>query len=162
MTGWLDTLARQLQGGRPATVVVVATVEGSSPREPGARMIVTHDDLFGTIGGGQLEFEALKCARDGLDGAPHAFTKRFPLGPELGQCCGGVVNLMFEPFTPADTAWVEQLRQQTSKPGVTLLCVESRSGSSSVSTTPASRFGCSVPAMSAVPWPARLRRCRSM
>ncbi len=128
MIGWLDTLARTLRAGTPAMLVVVAKVEGSGPREAGARMIVTDEDFFGTIGGGQLEFEALQCARAALESAPDVFSKRYPLGPELGQCCGGAVTVVFEPFTAADAAWVEQVYEQAAKPVDIVRCVEQRAG----------------------------------
>ena len=128
MTRWLETLARLLRGGTPAMLVIVAKVEGSGPREPGTRMIVTDDDLYGTIGGGQLEFEALRSARAALKAAPDAFVERFPLGPELSQCCGGVVTVMYEPFTSADAAWVEQLCEKASKPLDTVRLVEKTAG----------------------------------
>lgn len=130
MTRWLDTLSGELDGGHVAMLVIVARVEGSGPREAGARMIVTETGLFGTIGGGQLEYEALKCARAELGGAPDAFVRRFPLGPELGQCCGGVVTLLFEPFTAADAAWVRQLCERTKRPFDTVRRVERRPGGS--------------------------------
>ena len=128
MTRWLETLARLLRDGTPAMLVIVARVEGSGPREPGARMIVTDDNLYGTIGGGQLEFETLRSARTALKSAPDAFIERYPLGPELSQCCGGVVTVMYEPFTPADAAWVEQLCENASKPLDTVRMVEKTAG----------------------------------
>ena len=135
MTRWLETLARLLRNGTPAILVIVARVEGSGPREPGARMIVTDDDLYGTIGGGQLEFEALRSARAALKTAPDAFVERFPLGPELSQCCGGVVTLMYEPFTSADAAWVEQLCERASKPLDTVRLVEKATSAAFSRTT---------------------------
>ena len=128
MIRWLETLAPLLRAGTRAMLVVVGRVEGSGPREAGARMIVTGEDLFGTIGGGQLEFEAIDCARKALDGAPDAFTKRYPLGPELGQCCGGVVTILFEPFTAADAAWVQHLIEQSEMPIDVVRRVEKRHG----------------------------------
>ncbi len=135
MTRWLDTLARLLRGGTPAMLVIVAKVEGSGPREPGARMIVTEDGLYGTIGGGRLEFEALRSARAALKAAPDAFVQRFPLGPELSQCCGGVVTLMYEPFTSADAAWVEQLRECASMPLEMVRLVQKPAGATFSRTT---------------------------
>ncbi len=123
MTGWLHTLACELRAGTPAMLVIVAKVQGSGPREPGARMIVTEGGLFGTIGGGQLEYEAIAMARTALSGAPDMFVKPMHLGPELGQCCGGLVYLAFEPFTSADTAWVEQLAERSERPLDTLRMV---------------------------------------
>lgn len=83
--------------GGLAVLVTVAIVEGSGPREPGARMLVTADKAVDTIGGGHLEKRAIDIARRMLaHGEPLRF-ERFALGPSLGQCCGGVVHLCFEP-----------------------------------------------------------------
>ncbi|WP_299784657.1 xanthine dehydrogenase accessory protein XdhC [uncultured Marivita sp.] len=75
--------------GRVARVVI-AEVQGSSPREVGAAMLVWDDGQSGTIGGGALEYQAAGLAfhREGFS--------RHPLGPELGQCCGGAVTLLTE------------------------------------------------------------------
>ena len=87
-------------------------------------MVVSEGALSGTIGGGQLEFEAVARARDILRSANLGSHKRYPLGPELGQCCGGAVTLMFEPFSPADAAWVGQLRERASGPQQVVRLVE--------------------------------------
>jgi xanthine dehydrogenase accessory factor len=76
--------------------VTVARVEGSAPREVGAWMGVTADDTTGTVGGGQLEFDAIARARAVLAGTAPEGEQRYALGPSLGQCCGGVVWLRFE------------------------------------------------------------------
>lgn len=75
--------------GRVARVVI-AEVQGSSPREVGAAMLVWDGGQSGTIGGGALEYQAAgqAFAREGFS--------RHPLGPELGQCCGGAVTLLTE------------------------------------------------------------------
>lgn len=101
MTTWLtalDALAAQVT---PAVLVTVAGAEGSVPREPGAKMVVTQDGQFDTIGGGHLEMRACEIAREMLATpvslqAAQRRIERFPLGPGLGQCCGGVVHLAFE------------------------------------------------------------------
>jgi xanthine dehydrogenase accessory factor len=94
MPAWLDALTQRTS---PAVLVTVAAVLGSCPREPGAKMVVTHDRLFDTIGGGHLEMRAAAVAREMLaSGALSRRFERFPLGPSLGQCCGGVVQLAFE------------------------------------------------------------------
>lgn len=66
------------------------------PREVGAWMAVSADSLTGTVGGGHLEFDAIARARAALAGGELAPEVRYPLGPSLGQCCGGVVWLRFE------------------------------------------------------------------
>ena len=88
---------------RAAVLVTVAKVEGSGPREPGAWMLVgANSELVGTVGGGRLEHEALALARDLLAGHSSPGTRRWSLGPSLGQCCGGVVYLQFDPVAAAD------------------------------------------------------------
>ncbi|MGB1235016.1 MAG: xanthine dehydrogenase accessory protein XdhC [Planktomarina sp.] len=77
----------------PVTRVVIARLTGSSPREVGTAMLVWSAGQSGTIGGGALEYEAAKRARIGVTGAVD-----YPLGPTLGQCCGGHVTLVFERF----------------------------------------------------------------
>jgi len=79
----------------PSVLVTVARVEGSGPREAGAKMLVTADREFDTIGGGHLEMRAIDIAREMLSGQAVRY-ERFALGPSLGQCCGGVVYLLFE------------------------------------------------------------------
>ena len=109
---------KALPGAAGAVLVTVQQVQGSAPREVGAWMAVFTDRLINTLGGGHLEFSAIAVARQWLagtlaggadafstgatppagdapsDGSP--FTRRFALGPSLGQCCGGVVELRFE------------------------------------------------------------------
>jgi xanthine dehydrogenase accessory factor len=58
--------------------------------------------VVGTIGGGHLELQATNEARRRLDGGRGESVLRYPLGPSLGQCCGGVVHLRFEPLRAAD------------------------------------------------------------
>ena len=86
--------------------VVVASVEGSAPREPGAAMLVWPDGQSGTIGGGALEFEAVDHARMALAEGRDTLVSR-PLGPALGQCCGGAVMLATEIFDAARVAKVQ-------------------------------------------------------
>jgi xanthine dehydrogenase accessory factor len=83
-------------GDAPAVLVTVAIVEGSGPREPGAKMLVDAHQLHGTIGGGHLELRAGEVARTMLASGETRRLERFALGPSLGQCCGGVVHLAFE------------------------------------------------------------------
>ena len=97
--------------GDPCVLVTVAHVAGSAPREPGARMIVTPTEVMGTIGGGNLEFEAMRIARERLNGAADTGAQRhlelFPLGPMLQQCCGGAVFLHFEVLTSDRSDWLD-------------------------------------------------------
>ena len=83
------------QYGRVARVVI-ASHDGSAPRETGASMLVWASGQSGTIGGGALEHQATLAARAQTQACTLA---RIPLGPALGQCCGGAVTLVTEVFT---------------------------------------------------------------
>ncbi len=97
---------------KDAVLITIDSFEGSSPREVGAWMLVFADEVMGTVGGGNLEFQAIAHARSALEqragtGIAHSAMvaaatlqpqdelRRYPLGPTLGQCCGGVVHLKF-------------------------------------------------------------------
>ncbi len=80
----------------PLVRIVVTEIAGSTPREAGASMCVWADGQEGTIGGGALEHEATLTARRMLAGGQKARLDRLPLGPTLGQCCGGAVTLLSE------------------------------------------------------------------
>lgn len=78
--------------------VVLAEVKGSSPREVGAAMLVWPEGQSGTIGGGVLEYRAAEGARAMLAAGERLRFERVPLGPALGQCCGGAVALLSEVY----------------------------------------------------------------
>lgn len=92
----LDTLRETLARRGPVIRVVVADTRGSVPREPGAAMLVWPTGQSGTIGGGALELAAAEAARRQLATSQQARVTRHPLGPGLGQCCGGAVTLVSE------------------------------------------------------------------
>jgi xanthine dehydrogenase accessory factor len=100
-----------LAQGRRAVAIEVLAHQGSIPREAGTRMLVDAQDEVGTIGGGHLELQAIAMARQSLAETPadqrlNSWRHRFPLGPALGQCCGGVVDLGFALLTAeALAAW---------------------------------------------------------
>jgi len=105
---WIEELCDLSAAHEPAVLVTVAGIRGSSPREIGAKMIVTAHETIGTIGGGQLEYQSARIAVDMLD-ADRPVLRSFPLGPELGQCCGGVVEILFEPIASGMPAWLRDL-----------------------------------------------------
>ena len=102
----------------PAVLVRVHSTEGSAPRDAGAWMAVFTDSLFGTIGGGHLEHQAIERARELLalqpsktgseQGAAAPELMRMALGPSLGQCCGGVVHLSLQRVSAQDAATLRQ------------------------------------------------------
>jgi xanthine dehydrogenase accessory factor len=78
----------------PIEILIVET-RGSAPREAGTRMWVGAEEIHGSIGGGNLEYTALKIAREMLFSGEEFKERRFALGDSLGQCCGGRVLLQF-------------------------------------------------------------------
>ncbi|WP_020396364.1 xanthine dehydrogenase accessory protein XdhC [Thiolinea disciformis] len=106
MFDWQTAL--QQHSANQAILVTVLSVKGSAPREVGARMLVTTQAIFDTIGGGQLEYQAIQRARATLNqtDAPQYFQTSYALGADCQQCCGGVVTLHFERLTlPVLTDW---------------------------------------------------------
>lgn len=97
----------------PGIWISVERFEGSSPREVGAWMLVTAQGVQGTVGGGHLEFDAMAHARALLSASPFVASeesRRYALGPSLGQCCGGVVWLKFVGIEAGDAMKMEAMK----------------------------------------------------
>jgi xanthine dehydrogenase accessory factor len=96
-----------------AGLVSVIDSAGSVPRESGARIVVQPGGgFFGSIGGGRLEYEAIAAARAVLSaGRGQAQFRDWPLGPNLGQCCGGMVRTLTETFDANDLATVRRFQE---------------------------------------------------
>jgi xanthine dehydrogenase accessory factor len=109
MNEWIDELCDLAAAGERALLVTVAGIRGSAPREIGAKMIVTASETIGTIGGGQLEYQSTRVAVDMLDETEMTL-RSFPLGASMGQCCGGVVEILFEPLGDGIPNWLRDLR----------------------------------------------------
>jgi xanthine dehydrogenase accessory factor len=122
MTALSAVLRQLLARGEPAVVVTVVAARGSVPREAGARMIVTGRGRHGTIGGGRLEWDASERARALLEAGAAEATMEVPLGPEIGQCCGGFVTLRLERADDALRARLEaqELQERDQLPPVLL------------------------------------------
>ncbi|WP_332839444.1 xanthine dehydrogenase accessory protein XdhC [Brevibacterium antiquum] len=112
---WMETAAELRKSRVPAVLVTLASVRGHAPREAGAKLIVTADDLHGTIGGGNLEMTVVTRAREILASGteqtraePEMFTLRLndKAPAKYGrQCCGGEVSVLLEPLpVPAAVA----------------------------------------------------------
>jgi len=102
-----DALEKQ----RRAALISIIKVDGSAPREVGARMVIQQGaGFFGTIGGGRLEYETLAVAEAALSAEkPVASLHVWPLGPNLGQCCGGSVTTLIETFDAGDLDGIREL-----------------------------------------------------
>ena len=102
---WIPTLLRLLEREPTVARVVVTDARGSTPREPGAFMLVRQDGVEGSIGGGRLEFEAIAAARALLtDPGVSARVSKVVLAADVGQCCGGVVSFWLDKFTRDDVS----------------------------------------------------------
>lgn len=109
----VDRLLDSLNSGS-AVLVTVGRTWGSVPRETGTWMAVTDRAVIGTIGGGHLEWDAIRLAREILDsGASSRVTRQIALGPSLGQCCGGRLELVWEPVA---SEAAERLNRQLAPP----------------------------------------------
>jgi xanthine dehydrogenase accessory factor len=101
---------RCLESGQEGVTVRLESVRGSAPRAADTTMLVTQDSFVGTIGGGHLEWEAIRRARELLLGGQLAsapYQQRYALGPALGQCCGGAVVLEFALLSAERVALLE-------------------------------------------------------
>ncbi|HLZ76512.1 xanthine dehydrogenase accessory protein XdhC [Phenylobacterium sp.] len=107
MSEWIGEALAAVARGEALAMATVVGAQGSTPREIGARMLVWPDRFTGTIGGGSLERQALDQARRLLaqDARRHAL-QDYPLGPLLGQCCGGRVRLLVERIDAESAGWL--------------------------------------------------------
>lgn len=96
---WADAAKLLQQAGEDYVLVTVLGVRGSTPRDSGTKMVFAANQFYGTIGGGHLEYRSAEIAAKLLlqkDETQHI--EYFPLGPSLGQCCGGSTSVLFESF----------------------------------------------------------------
>ncbi len=107
---------------QPCVLVTLCILSGSAPRGSGSRMVVTRGSIFGSIGGGNLEFEAIGKARELLlaQNAGYQEKQLYGLGPALNQCCGGAGALLFEVHGPGVPPWLDALllARDSEKPAV--------------------------------------------
>ena len=81
--------------GKIARVLILKTF-GSAPRDEGTTMLIWDSGQFGTIGGGELEYQVTQLAKKIIIDNKGSRIKKFSLGPDMGQCCGGAVELLIE------------------------------------------------------------------
>jgi len=99
MNNWISALAELQTQGEACVLVTIIEERGSTPRNAGSKMVVSAERIYDTIGGGHLEYKAMEIAREMLaSGSQQTRLERFSLGASLGQCCGGVNVLLFEPM----------------------------------------------------------------
>lgn len=112
-----EVLLNALQSGRDCFLATIVESSGSTPRSAGAYMLIdTNGRLYGTIGGGNLEYQAILTGQQRL--AEHSsFIYDYVLTAEhsaqLGMICGGSCRVLFYYFASAadDLALAEKLLQ---------------------------------------------------
>lgn len=94
---WLSACQWLTRQGEPYCIATVLADVGSVPRSAGSKMVISPTHQFATLGGGNLEFEVINKAREGLSHpTKNVSVERFSLAADLGQCCGGAVQVLFE------------------------------------------------------------------
>ena len=96
---WLSACQQLEQQGQAYCIATVLAYVGSVPRSSGAKMVISSQGQFDTLGGGNLEYQVIAKARENLKlQRDEPLIERFALSADLGQCCGGAVQVMFEFF----------------------------------------------------------------
>ncbi|MEH6570179.1 MAG: xanthine dehydrogenase accessory protein XdhC [Halioglobus sp.] len=102
-TNWVDAITQLDEHRHDYVLITLLGSHGSTPRSNGTKMVVSAIETFGTIGGGHLEFKAMEIAAELLSKTENQQRiEYFPLGPGLGQCCGGTTTVLFESFKACD------------------------------------------------------------
>jgi xanthine dehydrogenase accessory factor len=105
---WINFAQRWVSNKERAVFIVVTALRGSAPRECGTWMLVSQSRIAGTLGGGELERMAGEAAQAMLsgDGQWQRTPLQCVLGPDLGQCCGGAIELLLEPIDASASPWL--------------------------------------------------------
>ncbi|MBU2713499.1 xanthine dehydrogenase accessory protein XdhC [Zooshikella harenae] len=99
-TGWIDAIMQLNTANQDFVLVTLLATCGSTPRNAGTKMVITENNIFDSVGGGNLEYQIISVARKLLsDLNVQQYIEYFPLGPSLGQCCGGSTVVLFEKIT---------------------------------------------------------------
>jgi len=137
---WMQSL--EITHNQKLDYVVLSVVEtkGSTPCRSGDKIVYTgQSPMFGSIGGGNLEYQALKQAKNLLNQKANSITtQKYPLGATLGQCCGGFVKIMFESFvcqnseSKDNNTWLENCIHLTNKESDFILATVIQSQSNNI------------------------------
>ena len=120
---WIDLAQRWVSNEERAVFIMVTALRGSAPRECGTWMLVSQSRIAGTLGGGELERMASEAAHAMLsgDGQWQRTPLRCVLGPDLGQCCGGAIELLLEPIDANASPWLCLAAKALSSPAAQTL-----------------------------------------
>ena len=127
---WLEALRQTCEKRQPAVMATVIDASGSSPCGAGARMLVTAEAAHDTVGGGRLEQEVIAEARAMLAGKrERALHRHYPLGPDLGQCCGGAVSVYLDLIGRDEyEGWAGELLARLERDGAVRLLTDMDTG----------------------------------
>ena len=101
-----EALVELLKGGGRGALATVVRVSGSTPQEPGARLLLRPDgSTVGTIGGGAIEHAVLEALREARRSGASQLLAR-DLGYDLGMCCGGRMEIFIEPIEAPPRLWL--------------------------------------------------------
>lgn len=114
----IEQIAMAHSLGEVHYLVRLLKTDGSTPRDAGALMLVGMDNVFGTIGGGSAEWVAIKSLRKILKGSEFRERETITLGPEIDQCCGGVIEVSYELLTDALCDELQQTMKNEEQPNV--------------------------------------------
>jgi xanthine dehydrogenase accessory factor len=101
-----QALLSVLASGQPGALATVVRVRGSTPQQPGARLLLRADgSTLGTVGGGAIERVVLEALAKTLQTGRGEFISK-DLGYDLGMCCGGRMEVLIEPVLAAPRLWL--------------------------------------------------------
>lgn len=110
----LKEILKQVENGHKGVLCTLIERHGSIPRSAGAAMWVdVGGGIIGSIGGGPMEYESVKEARDMLDQGDTVRVKDFNLGAGLNEntppesaVCGGDGKVYFEVIAPNNEVFI--------------------------------------------------------
>jgi xanthine dehydrogenase accessory factor len=121
MNRWA-TLASAISKSGPCVLASVVATKGSTPRDSDAWMIVTNNGFHGTIGGGTVEWRVMGEAQMMLQSGAQKRKLDYVLGPDLGQCCGGRMQVELEVYSKTNLPSIETLATESTS-NVTTICI---------------------------------------
>jgi len=109
---WAEKAKRMIAAEHQVTLVTVGQAKGSIPRSEGTKMLIGSRAIFGTIGGGNLEFQVMEQARRMLaEPEKTCLYQAYALGPLLKQCCGGSVKILLEKMDKRHFPFLDQVEK---------------------------------------------------
>lgn len=111
-SGWVDYSISSAEQATRAVLAIVSAGRGSTPRDHGTSILILEDDAHGTIGGGEFERVVIEAARAMLagNGIWRRSVLTCALGPDLGQCCGGVMSVVLQPIDVSSIKWLRKIK----------------------------------------------------